>query len=98
MNINRKYAYIILTAAISSFTVAYASNGLSVILPTLASVFHISNILENWIVYIYLLVLSVAGVPLGKICGKYGLKRSFKLGLIIFAIGALLSTLSFDGR
>ena len=96
MNMNRKHAYIILTAAISSFTVAYASNGLSVILPTLASTFHISNILENWIVYSYLLVLSVTGVPLGKICGKYGLKKSFKLGLVIFSIGALMSALSFD--
>jgi MFS family permease len=96
MNENRKYAYIILTAAIGSFTMAYASNGLSVILPTLASYFHISNILENWIVYIYLLVLSVAGVPLAKICGKYGLKRSFKLGLLIFSLGSLISALSFN--
>lgn len=96
MDVNRRYTYIILTAAIASFTVAYASNGLSVILPALAKVFHISNILENWIVYIYLLVLSVAGVPLAKICGKYGLKRSFKLGLLIFAVGSIVSTLSFD--
>ena len=96
MNENRKYIYIILTAAIGSFTMAYASNGLSVILPTLASYFHISNILENWIVYIYLLVLSVAGVPLAKICGRYGLKSSFKLGLIIFSLGSLISMLSFD--
>ena len=44
----------------------------------------------------YLLILSVAGVPLAKICGKYGLKRSFKLGLIIFSIGALISALSMD--
>ena len=96
MNENRKYIYIILTAAIGSFTMAYASNGLSVILPTLASYFHISNILENWIVYIYLLVLSVAGVPLAKICGRYGLKSSFKLGLIIFSLGSLISMMSFD--
>lgn len=96
MNVNRKYAYIVLTAAIGSFTMAYASNGLSVILPTLASSFHISNILENWIVYIYLLVLSVSGVPLGKICGKYGLKKSFQLGLIIFSLGSVISALSWD--
>lgn len=96
MNMNRKYAYIVLTSALGSFAMAYASNGLSVILPTLASVFHISNILQNWIVFSYLLVLSVVGVPLGKICGKYGLKRSFKLGLIIFSVGALISTVSFD--
>ena len=96
MDDKRKYKYIILTAAIGSFTMAYASNGLSVILPTLASTFHISNILENWIVYSYLLVLSVSGVPLGKICGKIGLKRSFQAGLIIFAVGSLMSTISFD--
>lgn len=96
MEINRKYAYIILTSTLGSFAMAYASNGLSVILPTLANVFGISNILENWIVFSYLLVLSVAGVPLGKICGKYGLKRSFKYGLIIFSIGSLISALSFN--
>ncbi len=96
MDENKKYVYIILTAAISSFTMAYASNGLSVILPTLASYFHISNIMQNWIVYIYLLILAVTGVPLAKLCGKYGLKRSFKIGLIIFATGSLLSTISFN--
>ena len=96
MEINRKYAYIILTSTLGSFAMAYASNGLSVILPTLANVFGISNILENWIVFSYLLVLSVAGVPLGKICGKYGLKRSFKLGLIIFSIGSLISAISIN--
>lgn len=96
MNAEKRYWYIILTAAIASFTMAYASNGLSVILPTLASYFHISNILENWIIYIYLLILAVTGVPLAKICGKYGLKRSFRLALIIFSLGSLISAASFD--
>lgn len=94
MDDDKKFLYIVITAAIGSFTMSYTANGLSVVLPTLASVFHISNIMENWIVYAYLITLSITGVPLAKICGKQGLKKSFEMGLIIFIIGSLIASFS----
>ncbi len=96
MDDDKKFLYIVITAAIGSFTMSYAANGLSVVLPTLASVFHISNIMENWIVYTYLIILSIAGVPLAKICGKHGLKKSFEMGLVIFTIGSLIACFSVN--
>lgn len=70
---------------------AFTSNAVSVALPSIASYFHISNILQNWIVTIFLLTIAATSVPFGKICGKYGLKKTTIIGLIIYVIGSFLS-------
>ncbi|MDO5852358.1 MAG: MFS transporter [Methanobacteriaceae archaeon] len=88
--------YIIIMAALSSFTVAFTSNAVSIALPSIAYDFHISNILQNWIVTIFLLTIAATSVPLGKICIKYGLNNSVKKGLIIYILGSFLSGISID--
>lgn len=86
--------YVMIIGILCSFAVAFNSNALSVALPTIASDFQISNIMQNWIVNIYLLIIAVTSVPFGKICGKYGLKRTLIIGLFIYIIGAVMSGLS----
>lgn len=83
--------YIIIVAVLSSFAVAFTSNAVSVALPVIAHDLNISNIMQNWIVSIYLLIIAAASVPFGKICVKYGLKRSYIIGLIVYMIGAIIS-------
>lgn len=83
--------YVIIIGILCSFAVAFNSNALSVALPTIANDFQISNIMQNWIVNVYLLVIAITSVPFGKICGKYGLKRTLIIGLLIYIIGAVLS-------
>lgn len=88
--------YVIIIAILCSFAVAFNSNALSVALPTLAHDFQMTNIMQNWIINAYLLVIAVCCVPLGKICGKYGLKRTLIIGLIIYIVGAVCSALALD--
>lgn len=83
--------YIIIVSIISSFAVAFTSNAVSVALPVIAHDLSISNIMQNWIVSIYLLIIAAASVPFGKICVKYGLKCTYEIGLIVYMIGAILS-------
>lgn len=83
--------YIIIVSIISSFAVAFTSNAVSVALPVIAHDLNISNIMQNWIVSIYLLIIAAASVPFGKICVKYGLKLTYEIGLIVYMIGAILS-------
>lgn len=96
INENVLNKYVILIAIICSFAVAFNSNALSVALPTIAYEFQISNISQNWIINIYLLVIAICCVPLGKICGKYGLKRTLIMGLYVYVIGAIISGLVFN--
>ena len=86
--------YVIIIAFISSFSFAFISNAVSIALPAIALEFHMSNIMQNWIVTIFLLVLAAASVPFGKICGKYGLRRTYLWGIFIYIFSALMSGLS----
>ncbi|OED29822.1 MFS transporter [Methanosphaera sp. WGK6] len=87
---------VILIGVIASFIVSFITNGISVALPTIATNFHISNITQNWIITIYLLTISMASIPLGKICGKIGLKKSMTYGIIFFIVGSILAGLSLN--
>jgi MFS family permease len=43
---------------------------------------------------IFLLVMAALMIPGGKLTDRYGRKRLFRLGLIVYGIGALLSAVS----
>lgn len=88
--------YVILIAMLASFCVAFTSNAVSVALPTIAVDFNITNIMQNWLVNIYLLVIAAASVPFGKICGKYGLNKTMGIGLIGYVVGSILSGIAFN--
>lgn len=83
--------YVLIVGVLASFAVAFTSNAVSVALPIIANDLNISNIIQNWIVSIYLLIIAAASVPFGKICAKYGLNRTLRWGLIVYIIGAILS-------
>ena len=79
--------YVVLVGSLASFMAAYTSNAVTMALPELARVFHLSNILQNWTINLYLLTMAVLSVPFGKICAKKGLKKSFFYGALVFFIG-----------
>ncbi|OED29813.1 MFS transporter [Methanosphaera sp. WGK6] len=88
--------YVVIIAVLCSFAVAFTSNAVSVALPTIAHDLNITNIMQNWVVNIYLLIIAAASVPFGKLCGKYGLNKTLKIGIIIYIIGAVLSGLAHN--
>ena len=45
----------------------------------------------------FLLVMAALMIPGGKLTDKYGRKRLFLIGLIVYGIGALLSAVSAHG-
>lgn len=86
--------YVIVVSILSSFAVAFTSNAVSVALPTMAVDLNITNVMQNWLVNIYLLVIAAFSVPFSQISSKYGLKRTMEIGLIIYIIGTVLTGLS----
>lgn len=96
VNENRINNYVVIIAILCSFSVAFTSNAVSIALPEIAVDFGISNIMQNWIVNLYLLLIAAASVPAGKLCGKYGLNVTLKIGIIIYIIGAIMSGFSPD--
>ncbi|MDR2873935.1 MAG: MFS transporter [Methanobrevibacter sp.] len=86
--------YILIMSVLASFLSAFESSALSVALPSIGKHFLINGVLQNWIPLSYILVVAVLSVPFGKLAGKFGLKKFFSTGLIIFIIGLFFASFS----
>ena len=84
---------ILLICSILSFFTVFAVNAVNVVIPSIAAEFHMSNIVQNWVTIIFLLVVAVLSVPAGQISGKYGLKKVTILSVILFIIISVVNVL-----
>ena len=84
---------ILLICTVLSFFTVFAVNAVTVVIPTIASEFHMSNIVQNWVTIIFLLVVAVISVPAGQISGKYGLKKVTILSIILFITISIVNVL-----
>ena len=84
---------ILLICSILNFFAVFAVNAVIVIVPDVASEFHMSNITQNWISIIFFLVVAVLSVPAGQISGKYGLKKVTILSTILFIVISVVNVL-----
>ena len=84
---------ILLICTVLSFFTVFAVNAVMVVVPSIASEFHMSNIVQNWIIIIFLLVVAVLSIPAGQISGKFGLKKVTILSIILFIIISIANVL-----
>ena len=84
---------ILLICTVLSFFTVFAVNAVMVVIPSIASEFHMSIIVQNWITIIFSLVVAVMSVPAGQISGKYGLKKVTILSIILFIIISIVNVL-----
>ena len=82
---------ILLICSVLSFFTVFAVNAVMVVVPSIAAEFHMSNIVQNWVIIIFLLVVAVLSVPAGQISGKYGLKKVTILSVILFIIISIVT-------
>lgn len=87
---------IILLISFTSFITAFSTSAIAVALPAIATEFAIDVILQNWLATSFLLAVAIFSVPFGKLSGKYGLKKFFLIGIIIFIFGSIGAALSFS--
>ena len=77
---------ILIICTILSFFTVFAVNGVTIVIPSIAAEYGMSNIIQNWVTIIFLLVVAVLSVPAGQISGKYGLKKVTIFNIILFII------------
>lgn len=87
---------IVFLASFTSFITAFSTSAIAVAIPSIANQFAIDAILQNWLATSFLLAIAVFAVPFGKLSGKFGLKKFFILGIIVFLLGSVGATLSFS--
>lgn len=86
----KKNLILIICTVLSFFTV-FAVNAVNIVIPSIASEFHMSNIVQNWVTIIFLLVVAVLSVPAGQISGKYGLKKVTIISIVLFIIISIIN-------
>ena len=77
---------LLLICTVLSFFTVFAVNAVNIVIPSIAAEFHMSNIVQNWVTIIFLLIVAVLSVPAGQISGKYGLKKVTNLSIILFIL------------
>ena len=82
---------ILLICTVLSFFTVFAVNAVNIVIPTIASEFHMSNIVQNWVTIIFLLVVAVLSVPASQISDKYGLKKITIISIILFIIISIVN-------
>lgn len=88
---------VVFVSFITSFFAVFLSAGVVLGIPSIASEFGMNNVVQNWIPTITLLVVAVFTLPAGQISGKYGIKKTLMIGVLIYllsSIGAALSMLT----
>ena len=84
---------ILFICAVLSFFAVFAVNSVMVVIPTIAAEFHMSNIVQNWAIIIFLLVVAVLSVPAGQISGKYGLKKVTIISVVLFILISIVNAM-----
>lgn len=82
---------ILLICSVLSFFTVFAVNAVMVVVPSIAGEFQMSNIVQNWVIIIFLLVVAVLSVPAGQISGKYGLKKVTIVSIVLFIIISIVT-------
>ena len=84
---------LLLICTVLSFFTVFAVNAVTIVIPSIATEFHMSNIVQNWVTIIFLLVVAVLSVPAGQISGKYGLKKVTIISVVLFIIISIANVL-----
>jgi EmrB/QacA subfamily drug resistance transporter len=89
-----RYRPIVLCIASAVFMVRLDSYIVNISLPTLSRYFRVGTGEVSWVVLSYLLVMTSSMLLFGKLGDRFGLKRIFLTGYLVFTVASLLCGLS----
>jgi len=90
----KRYLPIVGTVAFAAFMVSLDSYIVNVSLPSIATYFNVSMSGVTRVILSYLVALTGFSLIFGKLTDRFGLKRIFLLGYIVFIAGSLLCGIS----
>lgn len=91
---SKNLTMILIGVGIVIFMSTLDSSIVTVALPVLSKALHTNMSLINWVVTLYLIVMSTTLMIFGKLGDKYGKIKFFKWGTILFVVSSALCALS----
>src|SRR5579862_8988557 len=77
--------------ALAQFICSFAGSNMNVMINDISTDLHTDVQGVQVCITLFLLVMAALMIPCGKLTDRYGRKRLFQLGLVIYGIGAVLS-------
>src|SRR6476660_3934653 len=85
---------ILVPLALAQFICSFAGSNMNVMITDISTDLHTTVQGVQIAITVFLLVMAALMIPGGKLTDRWGRKRCFTIGLIIYGIGALLSAIS----
>lgn len=98
MSWDKKQKTALAIAAITSFLNPFLISSVNVALPEIEKALSLNAITLSWIITAYLLSSAILLLPMGKFADSRGIKKVFRIGVIIFSLTTMLCGLSFSGN
>lgn len=92
--INSRRWYVLITVGIGTFLSSLNTSITNTVLPVIQRAIHLTLSQSEWIVLIYLLVLTLLLLPVGRLSDIFGHRFIFLSGFALFTCSALLCGLS----
>ncbi len=80
--------------ALAQFICSFAGSNMNVMINDISADLNTTAQGVQTVITIFLLVMAALMIPGGKLTDRYGRKRCFELGLMIYGVGAVLSALA----
>src|SRR6266480_2241884 len=80
--------------ALAQFICSFAGSNMNVMINDISHDLHTDVQGVQVCITLFLLVMAALMIPCGKLTDRYGRKRLFQLGLLVYGIGAILSAAS----
>ncbi len=97
MNWTKKQISILAIVAVTSFMSTFLISSVSIALPAIEKSFGLDAVSLSWIMTAYLLSTAMFLLPLGRWGDLKGIRKLFKLGIIIFTLSSIGCALSPTG-
>jgi EmrB/QacA subfamily drug resistance transporter len=93
---NRQYS-IIGIVAVTSFMGSFLISSINIALPEIEKSFNLSAVTLSWVVTSFLLATAMFLLPVGRLGDLTGIRRIFKIGIVIFTLSSLACALAVSG-
>jgi MFS family permease len=84
----------LLPLALAQFICSFAGSNMNVMINDISHDLHTDVQGVQVCITLFLLVMAALMIPCGKLTDRYGRKRLFQLGLLVYGVGAVLSAVS----
>jgi EmrB/QacA subfamily drug resistance transporter len=98
MNWTRKQFSILAIVAITSYMGTFLISSVNIALPSIEKSFQMEAVTLSWVVTAFLLATAMFLLPVGRWGDLTGIRRVFKLGVVVFTLASLGSGLAGSGN